>query len=246
MICPYCKSQIDQDSFHCDRCGKELLICSKCGKPGKGKNCIEDGAKLFSPKQESKDEDQNKTLQKTNTAPKKISILGQGGYNHDPTLSNAKVNSGNIQVSNTSPPSQRKIKKTILPPQKPGQKPVYSYLDAPSLEIVNNSLNIRIPIQNGDFIGRSRGPHLNIFSQYQQISARHVEFAFHKDKGWCVKDLGSTNGTKISNTTNWEAVSTIEPHKHTPINDIHYILIANIEFQIIFSSQSSITGTIRL
>lgn len=53
MICSYCKSHIDNDSFHCDQCGKELFICPTCGKPGKGKNCVEDGSKLFSPKQKS-------------------------------------------------------------------------------------------------------------------------------------------------------------------------------------------------
>ena len=48
MICSYCKSNIDNDSFHCDQCGKEIFICTECGLPGKGKNCINDGKKLIS------------------------------------------------------------------------------------------------------------------------------------------------------------------------------------------------------
>lgn len=46
--CAYCKSDIEPDSLFCDQCGKEVLICPKCGKTGKGKNCVYDGAKLIS------------------------------------------------------------------------------------------------------------------------------------------------------------------------------------------------------
>jgi|CXWL01.1.fsa_nt_gi pSer/pThr/pTyr-binding forkhead associated (FHA) protein len=53
MLCVYCNSDIENDSFHCDQCGKELLICPTCNRPGKGKNCVHDGGKLFSPKQKS-------------------------------------------------------------------------------------------------------------------------------------------------------------------------------------------------
>ena len=50
MQCPFCKSNIDDDSLYCDQCGKEILICPKCNKPGKGKICIIDGTPLVSMK----------------------------------------------------------------------------------------------------------------------------------------------------------------------------------------------------
>ena len=50
ITCANCKSEIEKDSIYCDQCGKELFVCSECGKPGKGKNCIEDGKKLISAK----------------------------------------------------------------------------------------------------------------------------------------------------------------------------------------------------
>lgn len=53
MLCVYCNSDIENDSFHCDQCGKELFVCPACNRPGKGKNCIHDGTKLISPKQSS-------------------------------------------------------------------------------------------------------------------------------------------------------------------------------------------------
>lgn len=46
MDCPFCFSSIDDDSFFCDQCGKEILVCSECGKPGAAKRCIHDGKKL--------------------------------------------------------------------------------------------------------------------------------------------------------------------------------------------------------
>jgi hypothetical protein len=50
MQCPFCKSNIDDDSLYCDQCGKEILICPKCNKPGKGKICTRDGTKLITMK----------------------------------------------------------------------------------------------------------------------------------------------------------------------------------------------------
>jgi len=50
MQCPFCNAFIDDDSRHCDQCGKEIFICPKCGKPGKGKMCTTDGTPLVSVK----------------------------------------------------------------------------------------------------------------------------------------------------------------------------------------------------
>jgi len=49
MNCPHCKQTIDDDSFFCDQCGEEILVCSTCGRPGKGKRCIFDGEALVKP-----------------------------------------------------------------------------------------------------------------------------------------------------------------------------------------------------
>ena len=50
MNCAFCKLEIEDDSLYCDQCGKEIFICPKCGKPGKGKVCIYDGTNLDSMK----------------------------------------------------------------------------------------------------------------------------------------------------------------------------------------------------
>jgi len=46
MQCPSCKETIDDDSRWCDQCGEQILVCSVCGRPGKGKRCIFDGKEL--------------------------------------------------------------------------------------------------------------------------------------------------------------------------------------------------------
>jgi len=46
MQCPSCKEQIDDDSCYCDQCGAQILVCSVCGRPGRGKRCIFDGKEL--------------------------------------------------------------------------------------------------------------------------------------------------------------------------------------------------------
>ncbi|MEO0166845.1 MAG: FHA domain-containing protein [candidate division WOR-3 bacterium] len=50
MICAFCKADIESDSFYCDQCGQEILVCPKCNKPGKGKVCTQDGTSLVTAK----------------------------------------------------------------------------------------------------------------------------------------------------------------------------------------------------
>lgn len=46
MNCAHCRADIEDDSFYCDQCGREIMLCSKCGKPGARKVCTTCGAKL--------------------------------------------------------------------------------------------------------------------------------------------------------------------------------------------------------
>ena len=48
MKCPFCKETIDDDSYYCDQCGKELHFCPDCGKPKQGITCPACGADLVS------------------------------------------------------------------------------------------------------------------------------------------------------------------------------------------------------
>lgn len=46
MECPKCKATIDDDSYFCDLCGTELMMCPKCRAPRKGKRCTQCGSVL--------------------------------------------------------------------------------------------------------------------------------------------------------------------------------------------------------
>ena len=50
MKCPYCKEIIDDDSWFCDQCGKEIKICPECHLPKRGTSCPACGADLVSAK----------------------------------------------------------------------------------------------------------------------------------------------------------------------------------------------------
>jgi len=48
MKCPYCKEVIDDDSWFCDQCGKEIKFCPECHQPKRGTTCAACGADLVS------------------------------------------------------------------------------------------------------------------------------------------------------------------------------------------------------
>ena len=50
MKCPYCKEIIDDDSWFCDQCGKEMKFCPECHQPRRGTECPACGADLVSAK----------------------------------------------------------------------------------------------------------------------------------------------------------------------------------------------------
>lgn len=51
MKCPYCKEVIDDDSWFCDQCGKEIKYCPECRQPRRGTECAACGADLVSAKE---------------------------------------------------------------------------------------------------------------------------------------------------------------------------------------------------
>jgi hypothetical protein len=211
MICSYCKSDIDNDCFHCDQCGKELFVCPTCGKSGKGKNCVEDGSKLFSPKQKSATTASKNIQSDTPAVSQPVSILNQ----------------------NATPFSN-------IPP------PINTNNSIPVLRIINNNLKIDVELHDGDIIGRASGYHTNIFGQLAQISGQHAQFIFDKNIGWTFKDLGSTNGSKISNSPNWQNVQQLKPNTLNTLSNNCFVLLANVEFQIKIVLQSTSTGAQRL
>lgn len=68
MKCPYCKETIDDDSWFCDQCGKELKFCPDCRQPKRGTECPACGADLLSAKDYYKPKESPKTQKPEETA----------------------------------------------------------------------------------------------------------------------------------------------------------------------------------
>ncbi len=255
MICAWCKSDIDNDSYHCDQCGKEQYICSACGKPGKGKSCVDDGSPLFSPKQKA-----NGGGAAPVSATQNISLFGQPGNAVAPVQ--PPVTATPIPPVNPSPIPQSPLPQSPLPQQPPPvimQPNSLPFMKSqvnvtpqpnnaqPGLKLINKHLNVDIDIKDGAIIGRSTGDYVAIFSQFSQISSRHMQFTFDKLYGWSVTDLGSTNGVALNTQPNWQQVAKLSPNVPVPIRDNGFILLANIEFQLkIIPAQTTTAGTVRL
>lgn len=51
--CAFCTAEIESDSFYCDQCSREIMLCEECGKAGRDQWCEEDGGALVSAKSTS-------------------------------------------------------------------------------------------------------------------------------------------------------------------------------------------------
>lgn len=88
MKCPYCKEVIDDDSWFCDQCGKELKFCPECRQPKRGTECPACGADLVSAKvyfkpaeEEQKPRAERSSSEKTSTpSPAGPSLLEGDGF----------------------------------------------------------------------------------------------------------------------------------------------------------------------
>lgn len=95
----------------------------------------------------------------------------------------------------------------------------------PQLQLLNKNVGINLMIDDNSIIGRVTGQYVGIFGGFNQISGKHCCFNYDPAKGWCVKDLGSTNKTRLNNQP-------LDPHTSYPLGDMNFLKIANIEFYV--------------
>jgi hypothetical protein len=206
MNCPFCKSDIEQDSFFCDQCGNELFICPQCKNLAKGKRCTQDGSKLVS-------------LKEFKGASKPAAIVE------------------NKPEAQTIPTPE--VKPVNVEPQ---VKPVQVFPTASEqrkMKLINHSLNINIELENGDIIGRKAGKFSTQFGKLNQISGKHAQVIYDQVKGWCIIDLGSSNGTKYNGVP-------LSPSVPQKIENQTKVILANIEFIILFDEPADDDRTVRI
>ena len=96
----------------------------------------------------------------------------------------------------------------------------------PVLTLANDSLNIRIVAINGAIIGRRKGPYSQFFERHAYVSGVHAQLLYSPDKGWCVVDKHSSNGTKLNQRQ-------IQPDVDMRLNNGDVLAIANVNLQVI-------------
>ena len=96
----------------------------------------------------------------------------------------------------------------------------------PVLTLANDSLNIRIVAMNGAIIGRRKGPYSQFFERHAYVSGVHAQLLYSPDKGWCVVDKHSSNGTKLNQRQ-------IQPDVDMRLNNGDVLAVANVNLQVI-------------
>ncbi len=247
MICAFCKNDIENDSFFCDQCGEEVLVCEKCGKPGKGKRCTEDGGKMISAKDKAQMQSQP-AQQAASFNPQTFNGVQQPINNQNPIQQSPIQNQQPVQANTQQATNQinfggQPAINTNMNARMPdntvkSSSPTISSLNTntqtdlftsnssiPQLVLINKAINANLIIKSGDVVGRRAGNFVNIFGNFNQISGKHAQLDYVSGLGWFVTDLGSSNGTKYNNTP-------LQPNIRQAIQNKGYIVFANIEFYV--------------
>lgn len=247
MICAFCKNDIENDSFFCDQCGEEVLVCEKCGKPGKGKRCTEDGGKMISAKDKTQMQNQP-TQQAAAFNPQTFNGGQQPINNQNPMQSSANqiiqpLQANTQQTNNQTNFVGQPVINTNMNARMPdntvkSNSPTITSLNTstqtdlkcnntsvPQLVLINKAINANLVINSGDVVGRKAGNFVNVFGNFNQISGKHAQLDYIAGLGWFVTDLGSSNGTKYNNMP-------LQPNIKQSIQNKGYIVFANIEFYV--------------
>jgi hypothetical protein len=217
MQCPSCKERNDDDSRYCDQCGQQILVCSMCGRPGKGKRCVFDGNEL---------------------------IPGGSGASLTSTTASVPVPPAQLVQPTLSPlPVQITQSPQSMPPVQSGQAaPIIMPVQPPKqngsdkVKLTSQIHGIMIEAKDGDIIGRKNGAFTSVFARFNFVSGTHCKFVKNA-AGWHIQDMGSTNGTFYNG-------SQLAPNTLYPILSNTTIKIADIELFVTYDTNEK--GTARL
>lgn len=85
------------------------------------------------------------------------------------------------------------------------------------------ALGLTVEAANDMLLGRKAGPCAEQLAPQRFVSGKHAQLHFQAAKGWCIEDLGSTNGTFIDGTQ-------LKPGLLYPLHDGTKVALADIEF----------------
>ena len=190
QTCP--KQIIDDDSWFCDQCGTELMVCPNCKAVRRGIRCNTCGTKLVS----AKDFAQNNGVLGSSTTPPSGGVNRPTGGVQVPT-GGVQAPTGGMQTLGTSvngaqqQPTDCTLRPGVQPPQ-----PSRASLPRPD-HLVCQSPRFRLGVGNGAVIGR-RGDYAQAFAGQGFVSGLHARLQFNALGELELVDLGSTNGTFVN------------------------------------------------
>jgi len=168
--CPACKFGIDGDSLYCDQCGSQILVCSVCGRPGKGKRCMFDGKELVIP----------------------------GGTSQS-SSSTVNLAQPSAPAPSAPAPSPMPASAPVQSAQAPAPAASVSFSGGNKIKLSSQSNGAVIDASEGDILGRTKGNFTGILGKFSHISGNHCQI-IKVNGAWSIKDLGSTNGTFYNGT----------------------------------------------
>lgn len=238
QTCPKCKQLIEDDSWFCDQCGTELMVCPSCRTIKRGMTCNQCGTKLMTAKAFAqnggsvKDPTTPPVGNTQNVGPSPTPNVNSNPIPQPPTgfVGQPMPNTGQ-PMPNTGqqvvPPGQpiadmntdRTMRPGATPPPPPPRQP-----QAKPGHLVCQNPSIRLGIGDGAIIGR-RGSYAQAFAGQGYVSGNHARLQYNASGQFEVVDLGSTNGTFVNGQQ-------LAPNMPRVVNVGDIVKFANLEFAV--------------
>jgi len=187
------------------------MVCSLCGKPGKGKFCTADSGKMIEP--------QEAGAQPTPVAP--------------PPSPQEQSTTVIIPQINETPPvpsqPQPQIQTNPVPPSQPPTQQNMPLSDDNTITFSGNGMCFAA--KDGDVIGRKTGNFVNLFSGQSYVSGTHCKI-IKINNVWHIQDLDSSNGTFVQGNK-------LMPNVPYPLSNNVSVKISTLDFVVTFNNSGN-------
>lgn len=231
QTCPKCKQLIEDDSWFCDQCGTELMVCPSCRTIKRGMTCNQCGTKLVTAKAFAqnggsvKDPTTPPVGNTQNVGPSPTPNLNSNPVPQPPTgfVGQPMPNTGQPMPNTGQPIADMNTDRTMRPGATPPPPPPRQPQAKPGHLVCQNP-SIRLGIGDGAIIGR-RGSYAQVFAGQGYVSGNHARLQYNASGQFEVVDLGSTNGTFVNGQQ-------LAPNMPRVVNVGDIVKFANLEFAV--------------
>lgn len=239
QTCPKCKQLIEDDSWFCDQCGTELMVCPSCRTIKRGMTCNQCGTKLVTAKAFAqnggsvKDPTTPPVGNTQNVGPTPTPNVNPNPVSQPPTgfvgqpmpnTGQPMPNTGQQVVTPGQPIADMNTDRTMRPGATPPPPPPRQPQAKPGHLVCQNP-SIRLGIGDGAIIGR-RGSYAQVFAGQGYVSGNHARLQYNASGQFEVVDLGSTNGTFVNGQQ-------LAPNMPRVVNVGDIVKFANLEFAVL-------------